>query len=73
MMPYVMEDMVKKLDKIVYDTNNVIDYDKFDDDYILPKLVLQALLKEEQFQFKLLDKTDYKYNKKLIEQLYAIL
>lgn len=69
----VHKEMKLNLDRIVDNGEGVIKNDEFGDNYILPKLILNALLKEELYQYKMLDKSNIKKQMKLIEQLYALL
>lgn len=62
------ESMLKNLDKVL-ENEHIIDYEKYDNDFILPRMVLQGLLKEEAFQYKPLS-IDRK-GKLLIEQIYS--
>lgn len=65
----VINGMIKNLDKLV--ESDIADLDKFDNDFILPRIFLNALLQEEQFQYKLHEPT--RQEKKLVEQLYSSL
>lgn len=63
---YMREDL-----QTILSTPNCIDYEKYEDDYVLPKLVVMALLKEQLFQYQ-----PPKLNKeqsKLVNKLYALL
>ena len=59
--------MIKNVDRIL--ESGCIDWEEFENDYILPRICLNALLKEEEFQFKLHEPT--RKEKKLMESLYA--
>lgn len=48
-----------------------IDISYYNDDFILPKIILQALLKEEQHQYKL--HFDEAKHKKIIDNIYVML
>ena len=43
------EDLEKKLDKIL--ESGCIDLQKYENDFILPKIIFSAILKSESFQF----------------------
>lgn len=43
------EDLEKKLDKIL--ESGCIDLKKYENDFILPKIIFSAILKSESFQF----------------------
>ena len=66
------ESMTKNLDRILEENNGVINNEDFDNNYILPRLIINALLKEEMFQYKMLD-TRNKKEMKIIERIYALL
>ncbi len=57
--------MLKNLERVL--NQQMIDIKPWEDSYRLPRIILQALLDEEKFQYKPLEK-DYK---KHVEQLYA--
>lgn len=51
--------------------SGTIDISSYDDDFLLPKIIFQALLKEEQHQYKLHFDED-KHNK-IINNIYTML
>lgn len=76
MIPQVAEGMTKNLDKVLENIEGVENLEKYDDDYSLPKMVLQALLKEEMFQYQILSyySSSKKYSKNsTIDKLYALI
>lgn len=67
------EGMIKNLEKLL--DSGAVDYKSADDNFILPKHILCALLKEESFQYKPLAR-DAKHERGIdreIEKMYAIL
>lgn len=57
--------MRERLEKVL--DRNLVNFKDRDDNYRLPRIILQALLDEAKFQYKPLEKD----SKKLIEQIYA--
>lgn len=76
MIPDVAINMTKNLGIVISECESVIRLEDFDNDYVLPKLILQALLKEEIFQYQATYITKSKCVKntdKLVEKLYALI
>lgn len=72
MIPQAAEGMAKNLDRVLKKIEYAVNLEKQEDDYILPKLILQALLKEEIFQHKTFYYTD-RDEKIMIDKLYALI
>ena len=65
----VTKGMPKDLEKLL--ASGGVDYESADNDFLLPRKILQAILKEEQFQHKPL--SEDKKTKKEIESYYAMI
>ena len=71
MIPKVVEGMTKNLDILLSECDHIVDLEEQDDNYVIPKLMLRALLKEEMFQYETY--MDTKRQKKLLEQFYSLI
>lgn len=71
MIPQVVEGMTKNLDRVLENIECVENLEGHEDNYILPKMVLRALLKEEMFQYKAF--YNEKQANKITEKLYALI
>ena len=58
--------MKKNVDRVL--NNGSVDIENYEDNFLLPKIILQALLKEESFQYKLEGK-----DKKVSDNIYNCL
>ena len=69
----VTENMPKDLEKLL--NSGGVDYESVDNDFILPKKILCAILMEEQFQYKPLvwNDKEFRKNKKEIESYYNMI
>ena len=65
----VTKGMTKDLEKLL--ASGAVDYESADNDFLLPRKILQAILKEEQFQHKPL--SEDRKTKKEIESYYAMI
>lgn len=76
MLPDAVKHMTTNLDIVLSECESVVKLEDFDNNYILPKLILQALLKEEIFQYNVnsVYKDNYRKNHdKVVEQLYTLI
>ena len=75
MIPQVTEGMEKNLARLIADCESVVSLDDYEDNYLLPKMLLMALLQEEMFQYKTFSATRKEQLKceKLINLLYTLL
>lgn len=69
----VTENMPKDLEKLF--NSGGVDYESADNDFILPKKILCAILMEEQFQYKPLvwNDKEFRKNMKEIESYYNMI
>ena len=58
--------MKKNIERVL--DNGSVDIENYEDNFLLPKIILQALLKEESFQYKLEGK-----DKKVSDNIYNCL
>lgn len=63
--------MVENIDKAI--ASGAIDLNSYEDNYILPKILLCALLKEEMHQYKPLGDDRKKTMQKEIDNIYSLL
>lgn len=69
----VTENMPKDLEKLL--NSGGVDYESADNDFILPKKILYAILMEQQFQYKPLgwNNKEFRKNMKEIESYYNMI
>lgn len=65
----VSKDMRKNLDRIL--KQNMVNCSKFDDNWLLPKAILMALLLEEQHQYAPPQNNAMNFHRKLSKEIYA--
>ena len=71
MIPKVAEGMTHNLDIMLSECENVINLEAEEDNYIVPKMFIRALLKEEMFQYETY--IEKKRQDKIVEQLYTLI
>lgn len=71
MIPQVAEGMTKNLDRVLENIEYAVNLEGHKDNYILPKMILRALLKEEMFQYKTF--INEKAANEITDKLYALI
>ncbi|MBE6319663.1 MAG: hypothetical protein E7075_01730 [Bacteroidales bacterium] len=61
--------MRKNLERVIKE--DMTDHSQYEDNWLLPKTVLLALLKEEQYQYRPPEDRKYAKCKKLTEKIYS--
>lgn len=69
--PDIAEQMAENLERILANCELVVDLEKYDNNYLLPKMIICALLEEEKFQYGVY--LDKKESKSIEERFYAML
>lgn len=71
MIPQIVVGMTKNLDKVLDNIECAVNLEKYDNDYILPKGIVRALLKEEMFQYHIF--INGRASNEIIDKLYALI